>query len=342
MTDITKLKGIGGETAKKFASKGITTVEQLFVIPPPKVAEMLGCDNDTAISYFKKAREFYKKPVFKSGKEADEEDKVIDRISTGTKALDKLFSGGIECGATTEIYGEFGCGKTQFCHTMAVRVQLPKEEGGLEGKALWVDTEGTFEPTRVRSIAEAINLDPDEALENITVASVYNSADLYMTMLEVEHMIEDDPKIKVIVVDSAIGLFRQDYSGRAMLSERQKYLDEFLTLASNISGFHNVAIIWTNQVMINPGVFYGDPVTAVGGTVLAHKSTYRVYFKKSGAYRIAKMIDSPKHAQVEVSFGLASVGVVDKEVAEELEKERKKAIAKKKKEEKESEEQEDV
>jgi DNA repair protein RadA len=333
---ITKLRGIGEATAKKLAKGGITTVEQLFVIPPPKVAEMLKVDNDTAIGLFKKARELYDdRKTFISGKEADVEDINIEKISTGTVALDKFFTGGIECGATTEIFGEFGCGKTQFCHTMCVRVQLPKESGGLGGKAIWMDTEGTFEPSRIRSISEHKEIDADEVLDNITVAKAYNSADQYIVLQEIEHLIEDDPDIKLIVIDSAIGLFRQDYSGRAMLSERQKYLDEFLTLASNIANFHNVAIIWTNQVMINPGVFYGDPVTAVGGTVLAHKSTYRVYFKKSGAYRIAKMVDSPKHAQTEVSFGLSVAGVVDKSVVEELEKLRLKEKAKAKKEEKE-------
>ena len=98
--------------------------------------------------------------------------------------------------------------------------------------------------------------------------------------------------------------------------------------------FHKVAVIWTNQVMINPGIFYGDPVTAVGGTVLAHKSTYRVYFKKSGAYRMGIMKDSPKHGQIEVMFGLSEAGVVDREVAEELEKKRKLDKVKTKKQEK--------
>ncbi len=330
--EITKLKGIGEATAKKLAKGGITTVEQLFVIPPPKVAEMLGVDNDTAIGLFKKAREaFNDAPTFINGIEADKEDDDIEQISTGTRALDKLFTGGLECGATTEIYGEFGCGKTQFCHTMCVRVQLPKDKGGLDGKAIWVDTEGTFEPKRIREIAKHTLLDEVEVLKNITVAKAYNSAEQYIVLQEVEHLLEDDKSIKLIVIDSAIGLFRQDYSGRAMLSERQKYLDEFLTLASNIANFHKVAIIWTNQVMINPGIFYGDPVTAVGGTVLAHKSTYRVYFKKSGIFRIAKMIDSPKHAQTEVNFGLSIAGVVDKEIAEKLHKEQLKAKAAEKK-----------
>ena len=333
--DITKLKGIGDGTAKKFEKNGITTVEQLFVIPPPKVAEMLGIDNDSAVELFKKARSVYDdSPVFQSGLEAKDEDDELEKISTGTKALDKLFTGGIETSATTEIYGEFGCGKTQFCHTMAVRVQLPKEKGGLDGKCVWIDSEGTFEPTRIESISKSLELDEKEALGNIIRAKAYNSADQYLILQELEKLLVEDDKIKLIVIDSATGLFRQDFSGRAMLSERQKYLDEFLTMASNMANFHNIAIIWTNQVMINPGVFYGDPVTAIGGTVLAHKSTYRVYFKKSGAYRMGKMVDSPKHGQIEVMFGLSEDGVVDQEIAEELEKKRKadKAKAKKSKE----------
>ena len=333
--DIKKLKGIGDGTAKKFDKNGITTVEQLFVIPPPKVAEMLGIDNDSAMELFKKARAVYDdSPVFQSGLEAKSEDQDLEKISTGTKALDKLFTGGIECGATTEIYGEFGCGKTQFCHTMAVRVQLPKDKGGLEGKCVWIDSEGTFEPSRIKTIAESVDIDEETALNNIIRAKAYNSADQYLILQELEKLIVGDKDIKLIVIDSATGLFRQDYSGRGMLSERQKYLDEFLTMASNMANFHNIAIIWTNQVMINPGVFYGDPVTAIGGTVLAHKSTYRVYFKKSGAYRMGKMVDSPKHAQIEVMFGLSEEGVVDQEVAEEIEKRRKADKAKKKREEK--------
>ena len=333
--DITKLKGIGDGTAKKFEKNGITTVEQLFVIPPPKVAEMLGIDNDSAVELFKKARSVYDdSPVFQSGLEAKDEDDELEKISTGTKALDKLFTGGIETSATTEIYGEFGCGKTQFCHTMAVRVQLPIEKGGLDGKCVWIDSEGTFEPTRIEAISKSLKLDEKETLENIIRAKAYNSADQYLILQELEKLLVEDDKIKLIVIDSATGLFRQDFSGRGMLSERQKYLDEFLTMASNMANFHNIAIIWTNQVMINPGVFYGDPVTAIGGTVLAHKSTYRVYFKKSGVYRMGKMVDSPKHGQIEVMFGLSEDGVVDQEVAEELEKKRKadKAKAKKSKE----------
>lgn len=343
MTEITKLKGIAGKTAEKFAKVNITKVEQLFVIPTPKIAELLKIDNDSAMALFDKAREYVygKESRFKKASEKKIEEADLEQISTGTKALDKFFTGGVETSATTEIFGEFGCGKTQFCHTMAVRVQLPKEEGGLGGKAVWLDSERTFKHERIEQIGKAIGQDTEKLLDNIYHVEAHNSADQYFLLNEIEHLIVDDPSIKLLIIDSATGLFRQDYSGRAMLSERQKYMDEFLTMASNMANFHKIAIIWTNQVMVNPGIFYGDPITAIGGTVLAHKSTYRVYFKKSGAYRMAKMVDSPKHGQTEVMFGLSESGVVDYEEAERLEKERKADKLKAKKAEKKVEEPEE-
>lgn len=323
--------------------KGIVYVEQLLTIPPPQFAEMLGIDNESANLLFDKAREKYYRDSedanrFVSGLNKAKEYEKLERISTGTKALDELFNGGISVKATTEIFGEFGCGKTQFCHTQAVRVQLPVEKGGLNGKCVWIDTEGTFEPDRIKQICNPLELDEDEVLDNILVAKALNSRDQKNILMEVQKLIINDKTIKLVIVDSAIGLFRQDFSGRGMLSERQKYLDEFLTLCSNMADFHKVAVIWTNQVMINPGIFYGDPVTAVGGTVLAHKSTFRVYFKKAGAYRIAKMVDSPHDAEMEKTFGLSTSGVVDKNIKEEEEKERKKLKAAAKKSEKKEEE----
>ena len=75
-------------------------------------------------------------------------------VTTGAKELDAILDGGIETGSITEIYGEFRCGKTQLCHTLCVTCQLPIDMGGGEGKALYIDTEGTFRPQRLVQIAE--------------------------------------------------------------------------------------------------------------------------------------------------------------------------------------------
>lgn len=65
-------------------------------------------------------------------------------ISTGSVDLDTLLGGGIETGSLTEIFGEFRTGKTQLCHTLCVTAQRPLDQGGAEGKVIYVDTEGSI------------------------------------------------------------------------------------------------------------------------------------------------------------------------------------------------------
>lgn len=332
--ELTELDGIGPVTAKSLNDVGIFDVIQLLSHSPREVSDLTGMDSEASLAIFKKARAKLQEEsiigkTFQSGKEMDERRKNTKLISTGTKALDKLFDGGIETGSTTEVYGQFGSGKSQFCHTMSVQVQLPEKSGGLEGKVLWIDTENTFRSERIISIAKAKGLDSDKTLENITVARAHNSAEQQLILEEAEKLIIPN-NVRLIVVDSSTGLFRSDYLGRGTLAERQQKLNKFITLAKNIAETHNLAILYTNQVMQSPGVFFGDPTRPIGGDIYAHNSTYRVYFRKSGGLRVAKMVDSPRHAETEVSFGLSEAGIVDPEVKEAEDKEKKKVVKKKK------------
>ena len=68
-------------------------------------------------------------------------------------------AGGVETGSITELFGEFRTGKSQLCHTLCVTCQLPLDQGGGEGKALYIDTEGSFRPSRLIQIAERYGLD---------------------------------------------------------------------------------------------------------------------------------------------------------------------------------------
>jgi DNA repair protein RadA len=195
---------------------------------------------------------------------------------------------------------------------MCVNVQKPKDEGGLDGGVLYIDTEGTFRPERIVSIAKANGLDPEKVLDRIIVAKAYNSSHQELIMEEVGPVIEKN-NIKLIVVDSAVGLFRAEYLGRGTLSVRQQRLNRFMHLLTRTAEIYNIATIATNQVMASPDTFFGDPTRPVGGNVVAHTSTYRVYFKKSGKKRIARMVDSPHHPEQEVLFILTEAGVSDPE-----------------------------
>jgi len=309
------LPGVGPVTTKKLSDAGIHNIMDLIVRGPVELAEITGMDKDTAANIVEKARQCLVEggmisKDFVSATEIYKRRQEIGKITTGTECLDLLLDGGLETQALTEVYGEFGSGKTQFCHTMCVNVQKPKEEGGLEGTVLYIDTENTFRPERIVSIAKIQGMDPEKVLDKIIVARAYNSAHQMLILEEASQMIREN-NIKLLVVDSAVGLFRAEYLGRGTLSERQQRLNKFVHLVVRIAETYNCAALATNQVMSSPDTFFGDPTRPIGGNVVAHTSTYRIYFKKSGKKRIARMVDSPHHPEQEVIFTLTEAGVSD-------------------------------
>ena len=311
------LEGVGPVTTRKLSDAGVHNVMDLIVRGPVEIADITGMEKESAEKIVNKARQYLSDggllaKDFVSATEIYKRRQEIGKITTGTDCLDSLFGGGVETQALTEVYGEFGCGKTQFCHTLCVTVQKSKDEGGLEGGVLYIDSENTFRPERIVAIAKANEMDPERVLDSIVVARAYNSAHQVLILEEAGNIIRES-NIKLVIADSAVGLFRSEYLGRGTLSERQQKLNHFVHLLSRIAETYNCAAVATNQVMSSPDVFFGDPTKPIGGNVVAHTSTYRIYFKKSGKKRIARMVDSPHHPEEEVIFAIGEAGVIDPE-----------------------------
>lgn len=340
--DLSDLEGVGPVTKKKLEDSGIHNLMDLVVRGPVELGEISSMTPETCEKIVTTARKQLAESGaitkdFASASEIYKRRQNIGRITTSTDALDKLLAGGIETQAITEVFGEFGSGKTQFCHTTCVTVQKSREEGGLEGGVLYIDTEGTFRPERIVTIAKAHNMDPETVLNNIIVARAYNSAHQVLILEEAGKTIQEE-NIKLIVSDSTTGLFRAEYLGRGTLANRQQKLGRYIRLLSRIAETYNCAVIATNQVSSSPDAFFGDPTRPVGGNVVGHASTYRIYFRKGGKNkRVAKIIDSPHHAATEEVFELGERGVQDTEdYIKQMEKEAKKAEKTAKEEEKEA------
>jgi meiotic recombination protein DMC1 len=112
-----------------------------------------------------------------------------------------------------------------------------------------------------------------------------------------------------------MALFRVDFSGRGELAERQQKLAQFLSRVSKIAEEYNVAVFMTNQMTADPGAnmtFQADPKKPIGGNIMGHASTVRIYLKKGrGDNRIAKVVDAPDLPEGEATFALAAGGVID-------------------------------
>lgn len=277
---ITDVPGIGPGIAAKLEAAGVYDLMGLAVMSPSTLAEMAGIGEAVARKAIQAARSMMKLG-FMSGVEFAKKRESIENITTGSANLDNLLGGkGIETGSITEAYGAFGSGKTQLALSLAVNVQLPKEQKGAEGKAVYIDTEGTFRPERIRQIAEAMNAVPEKVLKNILVARAFNSDHQILLLDKITEMIKDGEPIKLVVIDSLTAHFRAEFTGRGQLADRQQKLNRYLHNLMRIAEQHNLAVFVTNQVMSNPAIMFGDPTTAIGGNILGHASTYRMYLRR--------------------------------------------------------------
>jgi DNA repair protein RadA len=159
-------------------------------------------------------------------------------------------------------------------------------------------------------IAQNRGFNPEDILSRIMVARAYNSAHQELIVKDLGKMIEKH-KVKLVIVDSAVAHYRAEFLGRGTLAERQQRLNRFMHNLLRTAEVYNIAVVMTNQVQSAPDSFFGDPTRATGGHVVAHTSTYRIYLRKAGKNRIARMVDSPYHPERDAVFMLNERGIDD-------------------------------
>jgi DNA repair protein RadA len=200
---------------------------------------------------------------------------------------------------------------TQLCHQLAVNCTKPISEGGLDGHTIIIDTEQTFRPERITQMSEASDLDPDEVLKKIHVARAFNSHHQMLLVDKALEMAKEFP-VRMIVVDSLTAHFRAEYIGRGALAERQQMLNKHMHDLLRFGDLHNTVIAVTNQVSAKPDAFFGDPTRPIGGHIVGHTATFRIYLRKSkGGKRIARLIDSPNLPEAEAVFMVSEGGISD-------------------------------
>jgi DNA repair protein RadA len=308
--EISKLPGVGEKTAEKLKEAGYDDVMAIAAASSGELMDAAGIGEETASKIIAGARDAMKMG-FEPATVVMKRREAVGKVTTGSKSLDTLLGGGIETQSITEAHGAFGSGKSQLAHQLAVSVQLPKEKGGLAGKAIFIDSENTFRPERIMDMAKSYGIDPKKALENVLVARAYNSDHQMLLADKSEEFIKDN-NVRIIIVDSLTSAFRADYTGRGTLANRQQKLNRHLHRLQRLADVYNLAIYVTNQVMSRPDILFGDPTTPIGGHVLGHQATFRIYLRKSkGEKRIAKLIDSPCLPEGETIFKVVVDGVRD-------------------------------
>ena len=356
-------KGVSAGDIKKLIEGGVHTVECLAHLSKKELCAIKGVSENKVEKLQQVAWTIIPMGFTTATVIAENQAEKI-MIHTGCKEVDAILEGGLEAGSITEIYGEYRCGKTQFCHTLCVTCQLPLQQGGGEGKALYIDTEGTFRPQRLHQIAERFNLNPSDVLDNVAYARAHNTdhqaqvspppppkhthtqeaphrhrspsrgertkTDLAPPppialrsfvrlgqLLVAAASMMAEARFALIIVDSATSLYRSEFNGRGELSVRQVHLGRFLRQLQRLAEEFGVAIVVTNQVVAanldgGGGMFAGPSIKAIGGNIMAHGTTTRLWFKKGrGENRMVKIISSPCLAERDAQFAIGNDGVND-------------------------------
>jgi DNA repair protein RadA len=324
--DLEDLPGVGPATAEKLTDNGFDGYQGIAVASPGELSNTADIGESTAADIINAARDAADIGGFESGAQVLERREQIGKLSWGVAEVDELLGGGVETQSITEVYGEFGAGKSQVTHQLSVTVQLPRDHGGLEGSAMFIDSEDTFRPERIgqmvrglpedaiedtmvlhgvaeESAADAGDEDLVDALieallDNIHVAKAFNSNHQILLAEQAQDLAsesqDEEFPIRLLCVDSLTAHFRAEYVGRGELAERQQKLNKHLHDLMRVGDLHNTAVVVTNQVASNPDSFFGDPTQPIGGNILGHTSTFRIYLRKSkGDKRIVKLVDAP-------------------------------------------------
>ncbi|WP_181687367.1 DNA repair and recombination protein RadA [Halorhabdus salina] len=324
--DLEDLPGVGPATAEKLTENGFDSYQGIAVASPGELSNTADIGESSASDIIQAAREAADIGGFESGAQVLERREQIGKLTWGVDEIDELLGGGVETQSITEVYGEFGAGKSQVTHQLSVNVQLPAEHGGLEGSAIFIDSEDTFRPERIEQmvkglddevIADAMVLhkvaQEDEAdatnedlvddlvesiLDKIHVAKAFNSNHQILLAEKAQELAsegqDEEFPVRLLSVDSLTAHFRAEYVGRGELADRQQKLNKHLHDLMRVGDLNNTAVIVTNQVSANPDSFFGDPTQPIGGNILGHTSTFRLYLRKSkGDKRIVRLVDAP-------------------------------------------------
>lgn len=315
LDSIEDLDGVGPATAEKLRELGYHTIESLATAALKELVPA-GISEKQAAKIISQARGSIAISFIPANELIKLRQNVL-RLSSGSKSIDELLGGGLESQTISEFYGQYGVGKSILCHQLCVNAQKPVDQGGLNGGALYIDTEQTFRPEWIERMSNHLGMDPDTVARNIMYAEAYTS-DHQILLLEKADQVIKENNIRLIVVDSLTAHFRSEYLGREMLADRQQKINKHLHRLVRLARAFNTVAVVTNQVMSRPDAFFAMAVEAVGGHIVAHTTHTRVFLRRTagGPVRIARLVSSPYLAEGERLFKVTENGIEDVESEE--------------------------
>eukprot|EP00048_Salpingoeca_helianthica_P018826 m.243227 g.243227 ORF g.243227 m.243227 type:complete len:358 (-) comp27182_c0_seq1:21-1094(-) len=323
----------------RLARAGFRTVEDVIALGPVDLAKELEISNEEALEILdvvKGAKPGAENPPTQSSSALEmlKQERVQAGIITFCGAWDGMLGNGIPLGKLTEVCGPPGIGKTQLGIQLAVDVQIPQCFSGVEGEAIYIDTEGSFVAERARDIAAGVlqhlqtvsaqpnNAEHAQACAELSLAGMLSRIHLFRAhthheLIALSFLLEDfckeHPNVRLVVVDSIAFHFRQEFASMAL---RSRLLHGIAQTLIRLAVSHNLAVVLTNQMTTKlGGESRGQLVPALGES-WGHMCTNRIVLSWQRGVRCATLAKSPTLPETTINYDVTPAGIRDVWVAD--------------------------
>ncbi|KAF2282675.1 hypothetical protein GH714_043785 [Hevea brasiliensis] len=218
-----------------------------------------------------------------------------------------------------------GIGKTQLGIQLAVNVQIPPHCGGLGGRAIYIDTEGSFMVERALQVAEAciedmseysrflrkdlqtfqVGLQSKDILENIYYFRVCSYTEQIALVNYLDKFITEHRDVKIVIIDSITFHFRQDFDDLAL---RTRVLSGMALKLMKVAKNFSLAVVLLNQVTTKHTEGSFQLGLALGDS-WSHSCTNRVILYWNGNERCAYIDKSPSLRSASAPYSVTSRGI---------------------------------
>lgn len=225
---------------------------------------------------------------------------IQKRITTGSKELDRILSGGITTNAVTFIYGEPSSGKTTF--VMSVASNYFKIDH--VGKVVYIDSDSKFNIERFTQILKG----DTQVLKRLLFLKPSSFEDQASILQVLPQNVEDGD---LVILDSVTSLYRLDAGDPEKTFVENKELNYQLGFIKEMVESQRVTFLITGQVR---SVFDSviPQVEPVAPRLLNFWSDYIIKLEKTPIEEVRRAyLEKPRRGMCRFSIGLTGVTEVE-------------------------------
>jgi RecA/RadA recombinase len=232
--------------------------------------------------------------------------KNITYLSSGSKNIDNILDMGFQSKCMYLFFGSNKTGKTQLCHQLCIQAFINKFN------LIYIDTENTFRPERIKQLANSYKLDFKEILKTILVSKIMSNNALLLKLKKLGKTLKKS-QVRVLLIDSINNYYRLEQADARISFEKAKI--NFLKILDKLNFItKNYNLITVCTAQISPSFNKNAIVKEkpVGNQFLnQYFSEYLYLSYKEKDFGYIHLINSTNRPEKKIIYRLTDKGIED-------------------------------